>query len=229
MASVASAQENTGTHPTSARLKLYSYGPSSCAWRVRIALNLKGLPYEYKAVNLSQGEQFSEEFTKLNPLQLVPTLVDGDTIISDSFAILLYLDDKYPEHPLLPDDLRLKAITLQASAIVGSSIQPLQSISVMKIVEEKLGPKGSLIWAKHFIEKGFTALEILLKDVAGKYSVGDQITLADVFLVPQVISGVRRFNIDMSKFPTLDRINQALEELPEIQAALPERTPEARL
>jgi len=175
MASV--SQENLGTSPTSARLKLYSNWRSSCAWRVRIALNLKGLPYEYKAVNIQQGEQFSEEFTKLNPLQFVPTLVDGDIIISDSFAILLYLEDKYPEHPLIPDDLQLKAISLQASSIVGSSIQPFQLMAMMKIVEEKVGPEQSLAWAKLFIEKGFTALEILLKDVAGKYSVGDQITL----------------------------------------------------
>ncbi|KAH9287543.1 hypothetical protein KI387_031660, partial [Taxus chinensis] len=106
-------QENLETGPTAARLKLYSYWRSSCAWRVRIACNLKGLPYEYKAVNLLKDEQFSEDYTKLNPLQFVPTLVDGNVIVSDSLAILLYLEDKYPEHPLLPDDLQLKAISLQ--------------------------------------------------------------------------------------------------------------------
>jgi len=111
MASV--AQENSGISPTSARLKLYSYWHSSCAWRVRIALNLKGLPYDYKAVNIGKGEHLSEEYTKLNPLRLVPTLVDGDIVVSDSLAILLYLEDKFPEHPLLPDDLHLKAVSLQ--------------------------------------------------------------------------------------------------------------------
>jgi len=111
MASV--AQENSGISPTSARLKLYSYWHSSCAWRVRIALNLKGLPYDYKAVNIGKGEHLSEEYTKLNPLRLVPTLVDGDIVVSDSLAILLYLEDKFPGHPLLPDDLHLKAVSLQ--------------------------------------------------------------------------------------------------------------------
>lgn len=225
MASV--AQENPATSVTSSRLKLYSYWRSSCSWRVRIALNLKGLPYEYKAVNIVQGEQFSEEFTKLNPLQFVPTLVDGDTIVSDSLAILLYLEDKFPQHPLLPDDHHLKAISLQAASIIGSNIQPLQNLVVLNLIEEKLGVEERLAWPKPFIERGFTALEKLLKDVAGKYSVGDQLTLADVFLVPQVF-GARRFNVDMSKFPTLNRIDKELAELPEFQAALPARQPDAK-
>lgn len=220
------AQENPGTSPTSARLKLYSYWRSSCSWRVRIALNLKGLPYEYKSVNIAQGEQFTEEFTKLNPLQFVPTLVDGDLILSDSLAILLYLEDKFPEHPLLPDDLKLKAVSLQAAALIGSSIQPLQNLVVLGVIEEKLGVEERLAWPKQFIEKGFTALEKLLKDVAGKYCVGDQVTMADIFLVPQVF-GARRFNVDMSKFPTLNRINQELTDLPAFQAALPEKQPDA--
>nr|ADB45877.1 glutathione S-transferase zeta class [Pinus brutia] len=225
MASV--SQETPGISSTSARLKLYSFWRSSCAWRVRIALNLKGLPYEYKAVNLRQGEQFSEEFTKLNPTHFVPTLVDGDIIVADSFAILSYLEDKFPGHPLLPDDLQSKAISLQAAVLIGSNIQPLQNISVLNLIQEKLGPKEHQAWPKHFIEKGFTALEKLLKDVAGKYSIGDKLTLADIFLVPQVYNA-RSYNVDMSKFPTLNRIDQALAELPEFQAAVPERQPDAK-
>jgi len=225
MASV--AQENSGISPTSARLKLYSFWRSTCSWRVRIALNLKGLPYDYKAVNFGKGEHLSEEFTKLSPLRFVPALVHGDVIVADSLAILLYLEDKFPEHPLLPDDLHLKAVSLQVAALVGSNIQPFQNSGFLNLIEEKFGPEERLAWPKHFIEKGFTALEKLLKDVAGKYSVGDQLTVADIFLSPQVYNA-RRFNVDMSKFPTLNRINQELAELPEFQAALPERQPDAK-
>uniref|UniRef100_A0A0C9RJZ9 glutathione transferase n=1 Tax=Wollemia nobilis TaxID=56998 RepID=A0A0C9RJZ9_9CONI len=227
MASV--SQENLENSPFSGKLKLYSYWRSSCAWRVRIALNLKGLPYEYKAVNIVKGEQFSEEYTKLNPLQFVPTLVDGDIIVSDSLAILLYLEDKYPEHPLLPDDLQLKAISLQVAAIVGSSIQPFQNLIVLKRVEEKLGSGEGSAWAKSFIERGFTALEKLLKNVSRKYCVGDQVTLADVFLAPQVAGAAGRFNVDMSKFPTLSKINEALIQIPEFQAAVPEKQPDVKV
>ncbi|KAM2341286.1 hypothetical protein ACFX1X_020637 [Malus domestica] len=95
------------------QIKLYSYWRSSCSYRVRIALNLKGLKYEYKAVNLLKGEQFSPEFRKLNPVGYVPVLVDGDTLVADSFAILMHLEEKYPQHPLLPPDLQKRAINYQ--------------------------------------------------------------------------------------------------------------------
>ncbi|XP_059074422.1 glutathione S-transferase zeta class isoform X4 [Cryptomeria japonica] len=201
-------EENLNPIPSFVNLKLYSFWRSSCAWRVRIALNLKELPYEYKAVNLSEGEQFIEDYTELNPIQFVPTLVDGNTTVADSLAILLYLEDKYPAHPLLPDDLQLKAICMQ------------------RRMRDKLGPEEQIAWTKYFIERGFFALETLLKNVSGKYCIGDQVTLADVFLAPQVSSAAARFDVDVSKFPTLNKINQALVELPEFQAAVPEKTPD---
>nr|GMD62057.1 glutathione S-transferase zeta class-like isoform X1 [Ipomoea batatas] len=117
---------------SSSKLVLYSYWQSSCSWRVRFALSLKGLSYEYRAVNLSKGEQFDPEFEKLNPLRYVPVLVDGgDVVIADSYAILLYLEEKYPKHPLLPLDPQLRAINLQAASIVCSSIQPLHMLSLL--------------------------------------------------------------------------------------------------
>ncbi|MBA0753048.1 hypothetical protein Gogos_021323, partial [Gossypium gossypioides] len=134
----------------SPKLALYSYWQSSCSWRVRFALNLKGISYEYKAVNLSKGEQFTPEFEKLNPLHFVPVLVDGDVVVSDSYAILLYLEEKYPQRALLPADPQLKALNLQVSileygftlmirtlyhpqvaSIVTSSIQPLHMLSTL--------------------------------------------------------------------------------------------------
>ncbi|XP_073144884.1 glutathione S-transferase zeta class-like isoform X2 [Henckelia pumila] len=166
---------------SSPELVLYSYWQSSCSWRVRFALNLKGLSYQYRAVNLAKGEQFSPDFEKLNPLHYVPVLIDGDVVVSDSYAVILYLEEKYPNIPLLPVDPQLRAINLQAASIVSSSIQPLHMLSL----------------------------------------------LADVFLAPQIAVATTRFKIDMSKFPVLNMIYEACRRLPEFQASLPDRQPDA--
>ncbi|URE32192.1 glutathione S-transferase, partial [Musa troglodytarum] len=188
------------------KLTLYSYWRSSCSQRVRIALNIKGLEYEYKAVNLLKGDHFDPEFEKLNPMKYVPALVDGDTVIGDSFAIILYLEDKYPQHPLLPQDPKKKALNLQVNL---------------------LGSKHSRLEYSTSSESSCTALEKLLKEHAGKYATGDEVQLADVFLAPQIYSGLTRFQIDMSLYPTLARLNDAYNELPAFQAALPQRQPDA--
>ncbi|XP_010930358.1 glutathione S-transferase zeta class [Elaeis guineensis] len=212
---------------TPANLTLYSYWRSSCSQRVRIALNLKGLDYEYKAVNLLKDEQSNPEFEKINPVKYVPALVDGDTVVSDSFAIVLYLEDKYPQYPLLPQDLKKKALNLQVASIVSSSIQPLQNLPVLSWIKSKFNADERLKWAQNHINKGFIALEKLLKDCAGKYATGDEVQLADVFLEPQIYAGVKRFQIDMSPYPTLARLHEAYSELPAFQAALPDRQPDA--
>ncbi|ESR44596.1 glutathione S-transferase Z1 [Citrus sinensis] len=208
-------------------LKLFSYWRSSCSHRVRIGLNLKGLEYEYKAVNLVKGEQFSPEFLKINPIGYVPALVDGDFVVSDSFAILMYLEEKYPQPPLLPSDLKRKAINYQAANIVSSSIQPLQNLAVVKYIEEKAGADERDIWAKTHIGKGFAALEKLLKDYAGKYATGDEVFLADLCLAPQLYAAVNRFNLDMTQFPLLLRLHEAYSKLPAFQNAVPEKQPDA--
>lgn len=217
-------KDTSGSEP---KLKLYSYCGSSCAWRVRIALNLKGLDYEYKPVNLLKGEQLSPEFLKINPIGFVPSLEDGDILISDSFAIILYLEEKYPEHPLLPSDLQKKAINIQAANIVCSSIQPFQNLSCLKYIVEKVGAEEKVPWVQGHIRKGFTALEKLLKNYAGKYATGDEIFLADVFLAPQINAAITRFAIDMkNEFPLLTKINEAYSELPAFQAAMPAKQPD---
>nr|AAO61856.1 glutathione S-transferase Z1 [Malva pusilla] len=209
------------------KLKLYSYWRSSCSYRIRIALNLKGLEYQYIPVNLLKGEQYTPEFQKLNPIGYVPVLVDGDIIISDSLAIFMYLEEKYPQHPLLPSDLQKKALNFQAANIVCSSIQPLQNVSVLKYIGEKVSPDERIPWVQSHIEKGFDALEKLLKDHAGRYATGDEVSMADLFLAPQIHGGIQRFNVDMAKFPLLSRLNEAYNELPEFQNAMPENQPDA--
>ncbi|XP_004306920.1 PREDICTED: glutathione S-transferase 2-like [Fragaria vesca subsp. vesca] len=223
-------QENTEasySSSSSSKLVLYSYWQSSCSWRVRFALNLKGLSYDYKPVNLEKGEQFSPEFERLNPLHCVPVLVDGDVVVSDSFAILLYLEEKYPQRPLLPADPRLKALNLQGASIISSSIQPLHMLSKLKYMEEKIGSEESLSWAQLHIGKGFLALEKLLKDFASKFATGNEVYMTDVFLAPQIAIAAARFNINMSTFPSLSRVNETYKGLPEFQASSPERQPDA--
>ncbi|XP_066337914.1 glutathione S-transferase zeta class-like isoform X2 [Miscanthus floridulus] len=192
----------------SPKLKLYSFWRSPCSKRVRIALNLK-------------------EFERLNPIKYVPALVDGDTIVADSFAILLYLEDKYPQYPLLPQDPKKRALNIQIASIVGSSIQPLQNYPVWNFIEEKLDSNEAIKWTQHHINRGFTALEKLLKGCITKYGTGNEIQLADVFLEPQIYGGIKRFGIDMSVYPVLARLHEAYLEHPAFLAALPEKQPDA--
>ncbi|XP_051216861.1 glutathione S-transferase Z1 [Lolium perenne] len=206
---------------------LYSYWRSSCSHRVRIALNLKGVDYEYKAVNLLKGEQSDPEFMKINPMKFVPALVDDDAVIGDSYAIALYLEDKYPEPPLLPKDLKMKALNIQIASIVCSGIQPLHNLTLLRYIEQKVGTGESVPWVQQQIDKGFTAVENMIKGCAGKYATGDEVQLADVFLAPQIFGAVTRFQIDMSNYPTLARVHDEYMRHPAFQAALPDRQPDA--
>ncbi|CAM8987320.1 unnamed protein product [Rhodiola kirilowii] len=212
---------------SSPKIVLYSYWQSSCSWRVRFALRLKGLCFEYKGVNLAKGEQFSADFEKLNPLRFVPVLVDGSLVVADSYAILLYLEDKYPQNPLLPADPELKAINLQIASIVNSSIQPLHMLGILKWFEEKCDPDESHSFAQCNIEKGFHSLEKLLQKYSGRYATGEQLCMADVFLAPQIAVATKRFSVDMSKFPTLARIHEEYKLLPEFQDSSPKKQPDA--
>lgn len=173
-----------------------------------------------------KGEQSSPEFSKLNPLSYVPVLVDEDIVVSDSFAIILYLEEKYPKHPLLPSDPQKKAINLQVATIVASSIQPFQNFAALKYIEDKVNSGETLVWTQYHIGKGFAALEKLLNGFAGNYATGDEVFLADLFLAPQIHAAVNRFQVDMSKFPLLSRLNEAYKELPAFHAALPEMQPD---
>ncbi|XP_046869459.1 probable maleylacetoacetate isomerase 1 isoform X2 [Drosophila willistoni] len=166
---------------------LYSFWSSSCSWRVRIVLSFKGIPFDLKPISLSKRDTnncYTDEFHQINPMQRVPSLViDGHTL-SDSVAIMHYLEETRPEHPLLPESPYERAKVREIVEIVCSSIQPLQNVGVL----DEVGDKGRLKWAQLWIKRGFTALESVLSTTSGKYSVGDKITLADVCLVPQVFN-----------------------------------------
>ncbi|GFP95051.1 glutathione s-transferase zeta class [Phtheirospermum japonicum] len=188
---------------------------------------MTGLDYEYISVNLLNGEHKSPEFLKLNPLGYIPVLVDGDIVVADSFSILLYLEEKYPQNPLLPQDLQKKALNYQAANLVSANIQPHQNLSVIGYIKEKLGPDEMLAWVQHHLRNGFAALEKLLEKNAGKYATGDAPFLADSFLAPQIDGAVKRFNIDMNEFPILSKINESYKEHPAFQAAAPGKQPDA--
>ncbi|CAI8615873.1 unnamed protein product [Vicia faba] len=228
MNSVASASEVVGKEQQQEQnLTLYGYWRSSCSFRVRIALNLKGLKYDYKSINLLKGEQSHPEFLQLNPVGFVPVLVDGDSVIFDSFAIIMYLEDKYPQHPFLPTDIRKRAINFQAVSIVSSSIQPLHNLNLLKYIEINVGPDEKLPWVQSVIRKGFTALEKLLKEFTGRYATGDQVSMADIFLAPQIHAATNKFNIDMNEFPILSRLHETYYDIPAFREALPENQPDA--
>ncbi|GAB1601205.1 maleylacetoacetate isomerase-like [Argonauta hians] len=196
---------------------LYSYWRSSCSWRVRIALALKKIPYEYKAVHLVKdgGKQHSDEYKKMNPMEQVPSLVIDGITLTQSMAIMEYLNDTRPEPPLLPKCPAKKAMVREICECIVSGIQPLQNLSVL----QKVGDT-KMEWGHYWIERNFHALETLLKQSAGKYCVGDDITMADLCLVPQVYNS-ERFKVDLGPFPNINRINKALLELEIFQISHP--------
>jgi maleylacetoacetate isomerase len=192
-----------------------------------IFIGRAGIPYEYKAINILKGEQFTEEFTKLNPLQMVPVLDIDSVKLVDSVAILQYLEEKFPDRrPLLPKDLVQRAHIHQVVYLISANIQPAQNLQILTVIEAKLGSTERLKWAQGIIEKGFTALEQILEKTAGKYCFGDTVTLADVVLVPQVATA-NRYQVDMAPYPTIQRIVEALYELPEVEASMPANQPDA--
>ena len=217
---------------TSKKLVLHNYFRSSAAYRVRIAMNLKGLDYEYLSVHLTRegGMQFKDTYTALNPQQLVPLLDDDGFQLSQSLAIIEYLDEKYPAIRLLPDSLQGRARVRQLTLAIACDIHPLQNLRVLKYLTGKLAltEENKAEWIKHWLELGLTALEADLAraPTRGKFCFGDTPTMADCALVPQLFSAAR-FNVDMQPYPTLRAIYEACEALPAIAAAHPARQPDS--
>ncbi|XP_006263831.2 maleylacetoacetate isomerase isoform X1 [Alligator mississippiensis] len=201
---------------------LYSYFQSSCSWRVRIALALKGITYDQVPVNLLKdgGQQLAAEFQVVNPMQQVPALkIDGITL-SQSLAIIEYLEETRPNPRLLPQDQKKRAQVRMISDHIVSGIQPLQNLAVLQRVGEK-----KLEWAQHYITNGFQALEQILKNTAGRYCVGDEVSMADLCLVPQVYNA-ERYKVDLAPYPTITRINKTLLELEAFQVSHPTKQPD---
>lgn len=213
-------------------MKLYSYFRSSAAYRARIALNLKGLPYEYLPVHLVRdgGEQHAPAYRSVAPEGLVPVLVDGDTTVHQSLAIIEYLDETHPQPPLLPAGAAARAAVRAIALDIACDIHPLCNTRVLKYLGANCGldKDGSDDWIRHWIGTGFAALEIrLAHDPArGAFCHGDAPTLADIVLVPQVFNA-RRFGVDMGRFPTIAAIDARCAELAAFADAAPAKQPDA--
>jgi len=213
-------------------LTLYSYFRSSAAFRVRIALNLKGLKSDMRFVHLVKhgGAQHGDDYKAINPLRLVPTLIDNGHPISQSLAILEYLEEQAPEPPLLPRDPLARARVRQIALSVVCDIHPINNLRVLRYLKDDLHADDQvrIDWQRHWMALGFEALETLLhRDPAtGTFCHGDAPTLADICLVPQ-LTNARRVQMDLTPYPTLLRIEEAAYRLPAFVAARPENQPDA--
>ena len=214
-------------------MKLYTFHRSSASYRVRIALNLKGLPYDAVPVHLSKdgGEQNRPAFRSLNPQSLVPVLIDdaGNTL-TQSLAILEYLEAVHPEPPLLPADEIERAGVRSLALAIACDIHPINNLRVLKYLSNELGVSEDQknAWYRHWTETGLNAIEkaLVQSGKAGKFCHGDTPTFADCCLVPQIFNA-QRFECDLSQAPTLMRINNACMELDAFQSASPARQPDA--
>ena len=221
---------------------LYSYWRSSCSWRVRIVLSIKNIKYEYKAVHLVKdgGEQHKEDYVQtINPAAQVPSLaINGQQCLTQSVAICEYLEEVDPHNKvkLLPTDIVARAQVRSIVEIINSGIQPLQNLQVLQFLESQGVDKVQ--YARNVITKGFITLERVLSEspLCGdendkeqrNYCVGSSISMADCFLVPQVFNA-RRFNVDMSKFPTIELLDRKLSELEWFKKAHPNQQPDAQI
>lgn len=212
-------------------IELYGFSYSGSAYRVRIALALKGVAYRAHSVHLLRGggEQLRPEYRRLNPLGAVPTLVDGGQVITQSGAIVEYLDERFPDPPLLPKDPAERARVRALAQTFGVDVHPLVTIRVLKHLagEYAVPPDRQMAWSRHWHAAGMRAFETLLAHPAtGAFCHGEAPGLADIYLVPQVVAAVRH-GIDLAELPTIERINRACMALPAFRDTAASQQPDA--
>lgn len=213
-------------------MKLYTYFRSSAAYRVRIALNLKGLDYEAVPVHLLRegGQHLMDNYLTINPSALVPALQDDRMTLTQSMAIIEYLDELHPMVPLLPKDAVGRARVREMAQIIACDIHPVNNLRVLKYLVKHLGlsEEAKTDWYRHWVIEGLRSLEAhLARNLGtGRFCHGDTPTIADCFLVPQVFNA-QRFDIDVDAYPTIARINALCVDLPAFKAAHPSQQPDA--
>jgi maleylacetoacetate isomerase/maleylpyruvate isomerase len=212
-------------------MKLYTFFRSSAAFRVRIALNLKGLQYESLPKAFARNEHRTPDYLALNPQGLIPALAIDGVVLSQSLAIIEYLNDRHPAPPLLPEDPIDRARIRSMAMTIACEIHPLNNLRVLNYLRDQLKQDDSGIgtWYRHWVTEGFRGLEVQAREfsASGRYCFGDAVSLADVLLVPQMFNA-RRFKTDLTAFPTLVGISAHLEALPAFAAARPEVQPDAQ-
>ena len=208
-------------------MKLYNYFRSSASYRVRIALALKGLQYDYKAVHLAKGEQTAESYAAVSATRLVPLLRDGEHVVTQSMAIIEYLDEIMPEPPLLPGDAANRARIRAAAQVIACDIHPVNNSRVGAYLKSEFGrsQEDVVAWMSHWMRGGLLAYQALLPP-GGCYSFGDTVTLADLCLVPQIYN-LRRWGTPTTGLERLLDIEAACLALPAFEAARPENQPDA--
>lgn len=213
-------------------MKLYTFFRSSASYRVRIALNLKGLAYEQAPIHLRRGggEQFSAAYKRINPQALVPALEDNGRVFTQSLAIIEFLEEKYPNPPLLPAAAADRALVRSMAMVIACEVHPIQNLRVLTLVKREYQQTDEQVnqWARHWIDLGLSALEqtIMAQPNRGKFCFGDTPTLADICLVPQ-LGNARRYGCDLAQYPTIVSIEKNCVAIPAFANAAPEKQPDA--
>jgi maleylpyruvate isomerase len=213
-------------------MKLYTFFRSSASFRVRIALNLKGLTYDQVPIHLRRGggEQLMANYRAINPQALLPTLEDEGRHLTQSLAIIEYLEETHPNPPLLPKSALDRALVRSMALVIACEVHPIQNLRVLNYVKKEYNQTDEQVnlWAQHWIDLGLAALEqmITAQPARGKFCFGDSPTLADICLVPQ-LGNARRFDCDLSRYPSILSIEKACIAIPAFADAAPEKQPDA--